>query len=116
MEVADVRKRVEPLPATPWGWIPRLLTTHTSLVINKSGLDGYFLLRYLRMMIILFGGGIIFFWPILLPINAVNQIGSAGNITGMDILSISNIKDTKRYWAHVIVAIAFISWIPSFYS
>jgi len=99
---------VDPLPVTPWGWIPQLLMTPTHLVIGKSGLDGYFLLRYLRMMIFLFIGGMLFIWPILLPINAVNQHGAAGGVTGMDLLSISNVKSPERYWAHVWVAVAFI--------
>ena len=63
------------------------------------------------MMIILFGGGILIVWPVLLPVNAVNQRGAAGNITGMDLLSISNVKDPSRYWAHVAMAIVFVSSI-----
>jgi calcium permeable stress-gated cation channel len=86
--------------------------TRTHVVIGKSGLDGYFLLRYLRMMIILFGGSMLLIWPVLLPINAVGQLGAAGGINGMDILSISNIKTPSRYWAHVVMAIAFVSMNP----
>ena len=99
---------MDPLPRTPWGWIPVLLTTRTRTVINKSGLDGYFLLRYLRMMIILFGGSMLVIWPVLLPINAVNQKGPAEDVSGMDILSISNIKTSRRYWAHVVTAMCFV--------
>jgi calcium permeable stress-gated cation channel len=94
---------------TPWGWIPKLLFTPTHIVIGKSGLDGYFLLRYLRMMILLFGGSMLVIWPILLPVNAVGE--RAAGVTGMDILSISNVTNPHRYWAHVFVAIAFISMI-----
>jgi calcium permeable stress-gated cation channel len=59
-------------------------------------------------MIYLFGGAMLVTWPVLLPINAVNQRGSAGGITGMDLLSISNVSSPKRYWAHVATAIVFI--------
>jgi calcium permeable stress-gated cation channel len=114
VKFTDNRHRVDSLPSTPWSWIPKLLTTPTHLVISKSGLDGYFLLRYLRMMIFLFGGSMLFIWPVLLPINAVNQRGAADGITGMDLLSISNIKDSNRYWAHVVVAIAFVCTISLF--
>ena len=65
------------------------------------------------MMIFLFGGSMLVIWPILLPINAVNQRGSTEGITGMDLLSISNIKDPNRYWAHTFVAIAFVCMVPS---
>jgi len=47
-------------------------------------------------------------WPVLLPINAVNQRGSAENISGLNLLSISNVSSPKRYWAHVAMAIAFV--------
>ena len=77
-------------------------------MISKSGLDGYFLLRYLRGMIFIFGGTMLITWPLLLPINAVNQKGEAGGVSGMDVLSISNVKDPVRYWAHVVAAICFI--------
>jgi calcium permeable stress-gated cation channel len=104
------RKRVDALPPTPWSWIPRLLMTPTHVVIGKSGLDGYFLLRYLRMMIFLFGGSMLVIWPVLLPINAVKQHGVTGRI-GMELLSISNIETPIRYWAHLVMAIVFISKI-----
>ena len=83
--------------------------TQTHVVIGKSGLDGYFLLRYLRIMIFLFGGSILVMWPVLLPINAVNQHGAGRNVAGMELLSVSNIEKPSRYWAHVVMAIAFIS-------
>jgi calcium permeable stress-gated cation channel len=83
--------------------------TPTRLVIGKSGLDGYFLLRYLRMMIFLFGGSLLVIWPVLLPINAIHQRGAAGNVSGLDLLSISNVKVPTRYWAHVVMAIVFVS-------
>jgi hypothetical protein len=60
------------------------------------------------MMIFLFGGAMLVIWPVLLPVNAVNQRGAAEGINGMDLLSISNVKDPNRYWAHVFTAIAFV--------
>lgn len=59
-------------------------------------------------MMYLFGGAMLIIWPVLLPINAVNQRGEDGGVTGMDLLSISNVKDPSRYWAHVVMAIGFI--------
>jgi calcium permeable stress-gated cation channel len=101
---------MDSLPVTPWSWIPKLLVTPTHLVINKSGLDGYFLLRYLRMMIILFVGSILIIWPVLLPINSVHGRGQAGGVSGLDLLSISNVNpdNTHLYWAHVVMAILFV--------
>jgi calcium permeable stress-gated cation channel len=64
------------------------------------------------MMIILFGASMLLIWPVLLPINLVDQRGTAGGVSGMDLLSISNIKTPRRYWAHVVIAIAFIGLCP----
>lgn len=86
--------------------------TPTHVVIGKSGLDGYFLLRYLRTMIFLFGVSMLVIWPVLIPINAIGQNGTAGGISGMDLLSISNIKFPSRYWAHVVMAMVFIGLTP----
>jgi calcium permeable stress-gated cation channel len=66
------------------------------------------------MMIFLFGGSLLAIWPVLLPINAVNQRGGAGGVSGMDLFSISNINNPTRYWAHVVMAIAFVSKIPRY--
>jgi hypothetical protein len=68
------------------------------------------------MMIFLFGGGMLIIWPILIPVNAVNQRGAAEGVNGMDLLSISNIKSPERYWAHVFVGIAFVCNLPFLYS
>jgi calcium permeable stress-gated cation channel len=59
-------------------------------------------------MIVIFGGGMLLLWPVLLPINAVNQKGEAGGVSGLDLLSISNVQDTWRYWIHTVAAILFI--------
>ncbi|GAO52607.1 hypothetical protein G7K_6680-t1 [Saitoella complicata NRRL Y-17804] len=108
-------KRAEPLPHDPLRWIRPLILTPPTDVIAKSGLDAYFFLRYLRMLVYLFGGGMLFVWPILLPINATggNNTGQApagAEVKGLDILAFSNVSryHTKRLWAHLIVAWVFI--------
>lgn len=59
-------------------------------------------------MIIIFTGCMLILWPILLPTNSVNQKGVAGGVSGLDLLSISNVQDTWRYWIHTVAAIVFI--------
>lgn len=93
-------KKPEPLPKDPVRWIFVLLTKPHSFIIQQCGLDGYFFLRYLFIMGIVFLFGILI-WIVLLPINATSGAGK----TGLDQLSISNITHPKRYYAH-----AFMSW------
>lgn len=94
-------KKPEPLPKDPIRWIYVVLTKPHSFIIQQAGLDGYFFLRYLFIFGLIFAGGILT-WIVLLPVNATNGNGN----TGLDQLSISNVKHAKRYYAH-----AFMSWV-----
>lgn len=94
-------KKPEPLPKDPFRWIYILLTKPHSFIIQQCGLDGYFFLRYLYVFGLTFLFGMLT-WMVLLPVNATNGHGN----TGLDQLSISNIKHKNRYYAH-----AFMSWI-----
>ncbi|EGV60586.1 hypothetical protein PSN45_001647 [Yamadazyma tenuis] len=90
------------LSIDPISWIFKLLFRTQSQVIQYAGLDGYFFLRYIFMMMAIFFGGV-FTYVILLPINATNGNGNEG----FDQLSISNVKDHNRYYAHVLVGWVF---------
>ncbi|KAK9462509.1 uncharacterized protein V1516DRAFT_633522 [Lipomyces oligophaga] len=92
----------EPLSNNFIFWIKDLVFKSDAYVLRQSGLDGYFFLRYLKLVIFICCIGIVLLYPILLPVNAT---GGAGN-TGLDILSFSNIENQKRYYAHV-----FLMWI-----
>lgn len=94
-------KKPEPLPKDPISWIFILLTKPHSFIIQQCGLDGYFFLRYLYVFGLTFVFGMLS-WTILLPVNATNGNGN----TGLDQLSISNVKNKRRYYAH-----AFMSWL-----
>lgn len=52
--------------------------------------------------------GCVIIWPILFPIHAT---GGNGN-TQLDMLSFSNVKDPKRYFAHAIMGCVFFSEFP----
>lgn len=68
-------------------------------------MDGYLFLRFLRVLCSICFTGCVITWPILLPIHAT---GGGGN-TQLDALSFSNVKDQKRYYAHVAMACIFFS-------
>lgn len=76
-----------------------------------NSLDAFFLLRYLKMAVIITFVGCLFTWPILFTVNAT---GSAG-LTQLDMLTYANINpytsDGYRYYAHAIVAWIYIGFI-----
>ncbi|KAK6461434.1 hypothetical protein DFJ63DRAFT_314067 [Scheffersomyces coipomensis] len=100
-DIVPEEQRPVPLPKDPFSWIFILLTKPHSFVIQQAGMDGYLFLRFLFMFGLIFLFGMLT-WTVLLPINATN--GNGG--TGLDQLSISNVKNRHRYYAH-----AFMSWI-----
>lgn len=93
--------RPQPLPKDPFLWLWVILTEPPQTLIKQCGLDGYFFLRYLWIMGCCFTGGILT-WIVLLPVNATN----GNHKKGFDQLSISNVNQGSRYYAHVL-----ISWI-----
>lgn len=101
-DLVDDEKKPDPLPKDPFSWIYILLTKPHSFIIRQCGLDGYFFLRYILVFAVFFMFGLLT-WIILLPINAANGNGN----TGLDQLSISNVKHQQRYYAHVFVGWAF---------
>lgn len=116
------RVRVETIPANPVRWIRRIFTINGEELKLKCGLDGYFFIRFIRAMIIVFVPLMVIIVTVLLPINynggrAGHSYVVAGQrrpstITGLDTLSMQNVAPTQtdRYWAHLVCAILAISW------
>ncbi|EXJ55521.1 hypothetical protein A1O7_08449 [Cladophialophora yegresii CBS 114405] len=100
----------ERTPAPPnslLGWIPFMRKLPDEYVLQHNSLDGYFLLRYLKMSIIICLIGCLVTWPILFPVNATGN----GGQTQLNILSFSNVTDKNRYLAHTFIACIFISLV-----
>ncbi|KAG0333902.1 hypothetical protein BG004_000644, partial [Podila humilis] len=72
-------------------------------LLSRIGLDAYMFLRFLRMSAILFSGFTLVGIPILIPINVVGGVG--GN--GLGDMTIGNVKDSWRFWFHLILTIVF---------
>ncbi|KAF2764136.1 DUF221-domain-containing protein [Teratosphaeria nubilosa] len=104
------RDRVTPPPPGLISWLYPLFTTTNLTLIQKCGLDAYFFLRYLRMLLKIFFPVAVVVMPVLLPINR----WSDGGKTGLDKLNISNVGARyvgRRLWAHLILAVLTIAWI-----
>ncbi|KAI5952439.1 PHM7 [Candida jiufengensis] len=91
-----------------FSWLTALLSKPETYIIQYAGTDGYFFLRFLFEFCCICLLGAIITWPILFPVNATNgnnnQPGST--VAGFDILTIANVRNKWRTFAHV-----FLSWI-----
>lgn len=95
----------ERTPASPTGilnWLTSMYQLPDTYVLQHHSMDAYLLLRYLKLASIICFVGCCITWPILFPVNAT---GGNGN-QQLDILSISNVVNEARYFAH-----AFLAWI-----
>lgn len=102
--------QVTPPPNGVVAWLRPLFETSNLTFIRKCGLDAYFFLRYLRMLLKFFFPVALVILPILLPLNRYSGNGSEG---GLDLLSISNVAPLykrNRLWAHLILAIGVVIW------
>ena len=116
------RLRVEAIPTNPVKWIRRIFNIKDEELKAKCGLDGYFFIRLLRAMIVIFVPLMAIIVTVLLPINyhegSDNRSFDFGNqtiqynVTGLDTLSWQNVapNKTRRYWAHLVCAALAISW------
>lgn len=108
-------KRAEELPRGPWKWFVALVTSPTKDIIRKNGLDAYLFIRFLRVLILIFGCFTIISWPILITVNTVGIPDNAGR-DGLSRLSWGNIPTDMqiRYVAHIIIAYIltfFVIWV-----
>ncbi|KAK3648733.1 hypothetical protein LTR56_001006 [Elasticomyces elasticus] len=116
------RLRVEAIPVNPLKWLHRIFTIKGEELKLKCGLDGYFAIRFLRAMCVIFFPVMLLCVVTLLPVNyhggkdqhdfIVGDHTQNYNVTGLDSLSWQNVAPTKtnRYWAHLVCALVTITW------
>ncbi|CAF4214188.1 unnamed protein product, partial [Adineta steineri] len=108
--LGDEKRRVEPLPRTPYGWLPALLKMPKEDLIRTSGLDAYFFARYLYIHAIFFLSSFVVLGVILFPIYTIDGKGEAFGKNGLDILTFGNISPhhSLRYIAPLVLAYVFL--------
>ncbi|KAF5124512.1 hypothetical protein DV495_003935 [Geotrichum candidum] len=100
--------RPRPLDAGVISWLKDLVTRREAEILQDAGLDGYFFLRFLRLIFLISVIGILFLFPILLPVNAT----ASGDQTGFNMLSFTNtVRFPSRYYAHVLMCWVFYGFI-----
>ncbi|KAK2807329.1 hypothetical protein FQN50_005484 [Emmonsiellopsis sp. PD_5] len=116
------RERTDPSPAGFFQWIAPVFRTSNSEFIQKCGLDAYFFLRYLRMLLKIFLPLALIIIPVLIPINKaggkdtnaiLSRNGTRWNVTGLDQLAWGNVtpEHTHRYWAHLVLAVVVVVYV-----
>jgi hypothetical protein len=87
-------------------------STEDDQIIQKCGLDAFFFLRYVRMMLKVFLPVTLVVLPILAPVNLLS--GNAGNTAVLDVFSISNVAPqytAGRLWVHWILGTLVVVWV-----
>ena len=91
-----------------FNWIGKFNTIPDSYVLNHHTLDGFLLLRYLKISATICFVGCLMTWPVLFPVNATG----GGGLKQLDLLAFGNVQNTKnRYYAHTFVAWIFLSFV-----
>ena len=120
-------QRTETPPAGLLALIRTVVCFDDREIINKCGLDAYFFLRYLKILLFIFVPICFIVLPTLIPVNLVGGIGhdvasGAGSgrknttsVTGLDTLAWRNVRpdQTARYGAHLCMAILVVLWVCS---
>lgn len=104
-----------PSPALPGGWLNWIIPffkTPDTIVLNHGSLDGFFFLRFLKVLRNICLAGCLITFPVLFPIHATGGSG----LTQLEMLTIGNVKDPQKLLAHVFVAWAFFGMTPEFFS
>lgn len=76
-------------------------------MLNYGTLDGFFFLRYLKVIRNICVAGCLITWPVLFPINATGGNGH----TELAMLTIGNVEDPKKLYAHLVMAWLFFGKI-----
>ena len=102
------RERSPDLPNGMFNWIGTFNKIPDSYVLNHHSLDGFLLLRYLKISVVICFVGCLMTWPVLFPVNATG----GGGQKQLDLLSFSNVTNTKnRFYAHTFIAWIFFTFV-----
>ncbi|XWX00367.1 hypothetical protein V2A60_008387 [Cordyceps javanica] len=108
--IRAIRRPLEPSPELPSGifnWVVPFFKIPDTFVLNNASIDGFFFLRYLKVLRNICFVGCLLAYPILFPINAT---GGKGNYQ-LAVLTIGNVKDPNKLYAHLFVAWAFFGFV-----
>lgn len=101
------QERSPSLPTGMFNWIRAFWQVPDDYILTHNSMDGYLVVRYLKMCVVMMFVGALITWPILFPIN----ITGGGNGGQLDMLSMANVTHPIRYYAHTAVAWLYFTFI-----
>ncbi|CAK7210260.1 hypothetical protein SCUCBS95973_000718 [Sporothrix curviconia] len=109
--LASIRRHphvpVPALPATWFTWVKDFWKVDEAFILNNTSLDGFFFLRYVRVLATICFAGCIIAWPVLLSVNATG----GNDLSQLDLLTIGDVSDPIKFYAHVAIAWVFFGFI-----
>jgi hypothetical protein len=109
------RKRQQPLSPGWLGWLISVFNADLDKIKDINGLDCYFFVRFLRMMVRVMLPIWLLSWVVLLPLTSVHTENPGQS--GLDVLIFGNITPNKqdRYAGHLLLIWIFTSKIPCWF-
>ncbi|KXH42110.1 hypothetical protein CNYM01_05769 [Colletotrichum nymphaeae SA-01] len=95
------------LPKGWLNWVKPFWTVPDTEILNRSSLDAFLFLRYLRILTMICFVGICMTWPTLMTIHATGT----GGLSQLDRITIGNVQNSKMLFAHAIIAWVFFGFI-----
>ena len=103
LTIRNSRHLSQSLPRGWVDWLKPFFFVPERFILNHSSLDAFLFLRYLKVLGIICFAGVVCVWPILLPLH-----GTGGRkLSELDLLTIGNVAQATKFYAHVVVAWAF---------
>ncbi|EJD51160.1 DUF221-domain-containing protein [Auricularia subglabra TFB-10046 SS5] len=104
-------KRIKPLSDSLLEWPIALWNADWRATKHHNGMDAYFFVKFLRMMVRIFLPIWLASWLVLLPVTSVGT--QVPGKVGLDRLTFGNVAPDKqtRYAAHLIMVYFFTAWI-----
>ncbi|KAL5402029.1 hypothetical protein PMIN06_002429 [Paraphaeosphaeria minitans] len=101
-------QRKTPAPSNGlFGWINDFRNIKDEYILDHQSIDGYLFVRFFKLLIVLCFLGCCITWPVLFPINATG----GGGKKQLNLLSMSNVKNVNRYYAHALVSFVFLTLV-----
>lgn len=96
------------LPNGWFNWVVPFWKTPDIHVLNHGSLDGFFFLRFIKVLRNICFAGCLITWPILFPIHIT---GGRGQLE-LERLSIGNVASSNKLYANAVVAWLFFGILP----
>ncbi|KAF8637889.1 hypothetical protein AX17_002512 [Amanita inopinata Kibby_2008] len=109
--VPPLSKRIKPLSSNMFLWPWAVYKADHRAIIKANGMDAYFFVQFLRMMVRVFLPIWLISWAVLLPVNRVGTY--VPDKDNLDKFSFGNVASDKqqRYAAHLILVWLSTVWI-----